>query len=91
MYLDTVPIDENRPVIEFCPLDMLANVRVFNQSSIVFYPPAQAHDAEFGIPEITYSHPSGTTFPFGTTEVKVTATDIMGNSAQCTFTVTVQG
>jgi len=40
-------------------------------------------------PEVTYSHPSGSTFPIGTTTVTVTATDWRHNSTTCTFDVTV--
>lgn len=37
----------------------------------------------------TYSHPSGSCFPVGTTEVTLTVTDAAGNSSSCTFNVTV--
>jgi len=40
-------------------------------------------------PTVTYSHPSGSTFPVGTTTVTVTATDWRHNSTTCTFDVTV--
>jgi uncharacterized repeat protein (TIGR01451 family) len=40
-------------------------------------------------PTVTGNPPSGSTFPVGTTTVFVTASDTCGNSAQCSFTVTV--
>jgi hypothetical protein len=41
-------------------------------------------------PTVTYSHPSGSFFPVGTTTVTITVTDACGKTASCTFTVTVQ-
>jgi predicted outer membrane repeat protein len=38
---------------------------------------------------VTYSHASGSTFGIGTTTVTATATDPGGNTATCSFTVTV--
>jgi len=42
-----------------------------------------------GIPTVSYSPASGTSFAVGTTTVTGTATDTAGNTTQCTFTVTV--
>ena len=39
--------------------------------------------------DVTCTPPSGSTFPVGTTTVTATATDGCGQSAQCSFTVTV--
>ncbi len=41
-------------------------------------------------PSVSSRPPSGTVFPLGTTAVEVTATDAAGNSATCTFEVTVK-
>ncbi|MGA1842438.1 MAG: PQQ-binding-like beta-propeller repeat protein, partial [bacterium] len=41
-------------------------------------------------PNVTYSPKSGSEFPVGTTEVLVKAKDYSGNSATCTFNVTVK-
>lgn len=49
---------------------------------------ATATDA-VGVTSITYSAPSGSTFPIGTTAVTVTAKDAAGNSSSGWFTVTV--
>ena len=40
-------------------------------------------------PTIIANPPSGSTFPIGTTTVTATASDTCGNSATCSFTVTV--
>lgn len=49
-----------------------------------------ANDLVSGPVFITYSTPSGSTFPLGATEVTATATDEAGNTASKTFTVTVR-
>ncbi|MFL5346256.1 MAG: FG-GAP-like repeat-containing protein [Hyalangium sp.] len=41
-----------------------------------------------GAATVTCSHASGSTFPVGTTDVTCTATDALGNTASCGFTVT---
>ena len=40
-------------------------------------------------PTVTQSHRPGDSFPVGTTTVTYTFTDMAGNQAQCSFTVTV--
>src|SRR5207253_6536063 len=40
-------------------------------------------------PTVVANPPSGSTFPVGTTTVTATASDTCGNSASCSFTVTV--
>src|SRR5581483_5077593 len=54
----------------------------------VTYPPPTASD---NCPGVTTSctPPSGSTFPVGTSTVTCTATDTSGNTASCSFTVTV--
>ncbi|MDY7231413.1 HYR domain-containing protein [Hyalangium rubrum] len=42
-----------------------------------------------GAPSVTCSHASGSTFPVGQTVVTCTATDTLGNTAACSFDVTV--
>ena len=57
--------------------------------AVVNYLPATATDA-LAPPIYTYSKASGSTFAIGTTTVKVTAIDIVGNTTTKTFTVTVR-
>lgn len=54
------------------------------------WPPATATGGQTANPTITYSPPSGSTLPLGTTPVTATATDGSGNTASCTFQVTVR-
>jgi HYR domain/FG-GAP-like repeat/CARDB len=44
-----------------------------------------------GAATVTCSQASGSSFPVGTTNVTCTATDALGNTASCGFTVTVNG
>ncbi len=48
-----------------------------------------AVDTVDGTVPVTFSIPSGSTFPLGTTTITATATDAAGNTASSTFTVTV--
>lgn len=57
--------------------------------AVVTYPAAGASDIADAAPTIAYSHPSGSTFPIGTTIVTVTATDASNNVSSAQFTVTV--
>jgi hypothetical protein len=83
--------DQTAPVIS-CP----SNIEVFlpansaDTSMVVNYPAATATDNCSASPTITYSHPSGSVFPVGTTTVTATATDAAGNHSECTFTITVR-
>lgn len=83
----TVTPDATAPVIT-CP----ANISVNNdpgQCSAVVNFIVTATDACTMSPTIVATPPSGTAFPVGTTTVNATATDALGNSSSCSFTVTV--
>lgn len=56
--------------------------------AVVHYPAASATDA-VGVTSLTYSIPSGRTFPLGLTTVTVTARDAAGNTSSGSFTVNV--
>ena len=43
-----------------------------------------------GVQSIGYSSAPGSVFPIGTTTVTATATDVHGNTASCSFTITVK-
>jgi hypothetical protein len=58
------------------------------QGAIVTYPSPTATDNCPGV-TAACSPPSGSVFPLGTTTVTCTATDASGNTASCSFTVTV--
>jgi MYXO-CTERM domain-containing protein len=70
-----------------CPAAVSATASEASGAAVT-YAPAMASD-NAGAPTLEYSHASGSTFPVGTTPVKVTATDAAGNRAECTFEVTV--
>jgi hypothetical protein len=53
------------------------------------YPPATATDGN-STPVVTYSRPSGSTFPLGQTPITVTAQDAAGNTSTCTFRIHVR-
>ncbi|MFY0574942.1 HYR domain-containing protein [Cystobacter fuscus] len=71
-----------------CPPDQLAEA-TSPRGAVVDYPPASATDA-VSTPTLDYGHASGNTFPLGTTDVWVTATDGAGQSSRCLFRVRVQ-
>jgi MYXO-CTERM domain-containing protein len=83
-----VPVwtDRSPPTLT-CPADVKARASE-SSGTAVAYPPATATDLS-GTPTVQYSHASGSLFPVGTTEVTVTATDAVGLSRQCTFSVEV--
>jgi MYXO-CTERM domain-containing protein len=72
-----------------CPADVTTQAPVAN-GAMVTYPPATASDAVTALPALTYSQPSGSLFPVGTTAVTAAATDGAGNHTTCTFQVVVQ-
>jgi N-acetylneuraminic acid mutarotase len=78
---------QDEPPMLTCPADIILEA-TNREGTVATWPDATASDS-LSEPEITYSHPSGSTFPIGTTSVIVTATDSAGNSTQCTFQVTV--
>ncbi|WP_257463016.1 ELWxxDGT repeat protein [Archangium lipolyticum] len=80
--------DTTAPAIT-CPADLEVETRDA-QGLAVEYPSATASDAVTAAPRLAYSHASGGLFPVGTTPVEATATDAAGNSASCSFRVTVK-
>jgi ELWxxDGT repeat protein len=80
--------DSTAPALA-CPADMEVEGREA-QGALVEYPSATASDAVTAAPQVTYSQASGGLFPVGTTPVDVTATDAAGNTASCSFRVTVK-
>ena len=80
--------DTMAPVLT-CPADVA--VAAWGPSgAAVEYPVATAEDVVTARPEVTYSHAPGSTFPVGTTPVTATGTDTAGNTASCSFHVTVR-
>lgn len=89
----TIKYDSSRPMLvvppnisAIFPTSPLGAAVTFSDSNGTA---ATATDATSGVASISYSPPSGSTFPIGTTTVTVTATDNAGNTAVGIFTVTV--
>ena len=73
-------------VVINCPSDILTDATGPNGAVVYFYATAYGGCSPL---TVTYDPPSGSLFPWGTTTVSATAQDNCGNSAGCSFTVTV--
>ena len=85
----TTGTDTTPPVIANCPNPIDIIIPVGTTSMTVSWTEPTATDNSGMTPTITQSHQPGTDFPVGTTQVTYTFTDMAGNQAQCSFTVTV--
>jgi ELWxxDGT repeat protein len=81
--VDTLP-----PVLT-CPAPILAEAASAAGAQVT-YPAATATDNASTALTVNHSHPSGSTFPLGVTQVTASATDEAGNVGTCTFTITVR-
>ncbi|AKI99369.1 ELWxxDGT repeat protein [Archangium gephyra] len=79
--------DTTAPTVS-CPADVAVVARE-PAGSTVQYPAATVHDAVTAEPRVLYSHAPGSAFPVGTTPVTATVEDAAGNTASCSFHVTV--
>ena len=83
----TVTVIDNEPPKIVCPSDITA----FQDSAFgatVNYPSPEATDNSPGV-TVACTPPSGSVLHLGSTTVTCTATDTSGNTAVCSFTVTV--
>lgn len=80
-------LDKEPPKI-ICPDDIAVRALEGDCSAVVNYPPVTVIDNS-NLATIIYSPPSGSRLPIGKTTVQVIATDRSGNSASCSFNVTV--
>ncbi len=86
----TVTVTEDVPPVITCPDDIAVNNDPGACSAIVNYDLPEAEDACGDVSLALIEGPaSGAEFPLGATEVTFEATDLSGNTVQCTFTVTV--
>lgn len=74
--------DTEAPVFTSCPTD------IFSCDPVQSWTMPTAND-NCAVDTITGTHASGSTFPVGTTTVVYTATDAAGNTATCSFDVTI--
>lgn len=75
------------PLVIRCPANITITAPPGQDFAVVDLPPPLVNKPKGTI--VIFSHPSGSQFPVGTTDVTVTAIDASGNTAACTFTVTV--
>ena len=87
----TVTVNDMQPPKITCPATISAAAGPscpIATSRTVSFPGPVATD-NCAVQSVVCNPPSGSTFPVGTTSVTCTATDTSGNTAQCTFVVTV--
>lgn len=82
----TATVIVNAPPAIVCPANITVNNAPGQCGAVVNYPAAVATGTP--VPVVTYSIPSGSTFPVGVTTVTATATNACG-TATCSFTITV--
>jgi HYR domain len=85
--LNVTVVDELPPTID-CPMDVAADNDAGACGANVTYPMPTASD-NCGVASVTCDRASGSFFDVGTTLVTCTATDMAGNTSQCSFNVTV--
>ncbi len=83
-----VVVDTTPPVIE-CPTNITIEFATEKGAEVFFAP--QATDLCSSYVNVRCTPASGSWFPFGTTTVNCKATDFSGNTATCSFQVTVLG
>ncbi|TRX33260.1 HYR domain-containing protein [Flavobacterium sp. ZT3R18] len=83
--------DTEKPVFSYCPSNITVSNDLGNCSAVVTWTTPSATDNCTAPGSLVWvkSHLSGSTFPVGATTVTYTATDAAGNTATCSFTVTV--
>jgi subtilisin-like proprotein convertase family protein len=85
----TVTVNDTQVPTVNCPANMTVPNTPNSCSAVVTYN-VTATDNCPGVSAVTCMPPSGSTFPVGTTMVSCSATDAVGNTGMCSFTVTVQ-
>jgi hypothetical protein len=84
----TVTVNDTQPPVITCPANQTAVITAANASCVVVNYTATASDNCPGV-GVVCTPPSGTCFALGVTTVTCTATDGSGNTATCSFTVSV--
>jgi hypothetical protein len=85
----TVTVVDNQPPVISCPTNMTVNTDLNNCSAIVSYSVSASDNCPGQVFAQSGGLQSGGVFPLGTTANSFIATDASGNTATCTFTVTV--
>ena len=84
---DITVTDDEDPTIS-CPSDISQTADAGLCTAVVNYTAPIGSD-NCGVASVVCSPASGSVFPVGTTTVTCTVTDVNGNTAQCTFDITV--
>jgi len=87
----TVTVNDTQPPAISCPPNVTVTAAAtcpLATSAVVTYPPPVVSDNCPGVTVVCVP-PSGSILPVGTTTVTCTATDASGNTATCSFSVTV--
>ena len=82
-------LDKNPPLLSGCPVAQAFGTDPGLCTAAVSWASPVAADPCDGAVPVICAPPSGTAFPTGTTTVSCSATDSYGNTASCSFTVTV--
>lgn len=80
--------DEKAPVITACPDNQSASTSTLPGNVKMQWDPPTVID-ECSIASLVSTHEPGSFFPYGTTTVTYTATDISGNESTCSFQVNI--
>ncbi|XP_072030692.1 uncharacterized protein [Amphiura filiformis] len=81
--------DRENPTFSGCPSPASGKTLAGTTTSISWTPPTANDNSGLSL-TITATHDPGDTFAIGNTAVSYTALDVGGNTAVCTFTVTVE-
>jgi len=84
----TVTVQDTTPPSISCPADVVVECTGPDGAVVTFATPTATDNCD-PTPTVVCDPASGSTFALGTTTVSCTATDASGNTASCTFTVTV--
>ncbi len=84
----TVTVNDTQAPTVTCPANITKSNDANQCGAVVTFPTITANDNCPGV-TVTATPASGSLFPVGTTTVAVLATDAHGNTANCSFTVTV--
>ena len=82
--------DDELPVFTSCPSDVASTTDSSLPTAVVWWAPPTATD-NVGVSSIVSDYTPGQTFPVNNTLVTYNATDLAGNTAQCSFWVNVTG
>lgn len=85
----TVTVNDTQPPSISCPAPITKSTDSNACTAVVTFAPTATDNCPLGPTPIACSPASGSTFSKGVTTVACTATDTSNNTAQCSFTVTV--